>query len=112
MALSVNTSGSQTCTVTTEHDLATITSANVYVLALDLNASVGGTTPDIFEVREYGKARSSDTERLIKCYTVVGAQVEILFQTIPRVSPHHIRYTIKQTQGTSRAVPWAVYQTQ
>lgn len=112
MALSVYSSGSQTCTVTTEHTLDTVTAANVYQLVLDLNAMVGGTTPDILEVREYGKARSSDTERLIKCTTLVGLQSELLFQTVPRISPHHYKVTIKQTQGTGRAIPWAIYQTQ
>jgi len=112
MALSENTNGSQTCTIGTEHTLATVTSANVFQLSLDLNAMVGGTTPDILEIREYMKARSSDSERLLKVTTVVGAQVEIGYQTVPRISPHHYKVTIKQTQGTGRAVPWSIYQAQ
>ena len=112
MALSVTDSGSQTATVTTEHTLSTQTGANVFQLAVDVNAMVGGTTPDILEIREYGKARSSDTERLMKVYSLVGVQSQALFQTVPRISPHHIKYTLKQTQGTGRAFPWAVYQVQ
>lgn len=112
MTLSVNTSGSQTCTIGTEHSLATITGANVYQLALDLNAMAGGSTPDILEVREYGKARSGDTKRLIRTTTIVGAQSELLLLTVPRISPHYFEVSIKQTQGTGRAVPWAVYQVQ
>lgn len=106
----VNTSGSQTCTISTEHTLATLTSAGVYQLALDLNAIVGGSTPDILEVRVYGKARSSDTERRMDLHTFVGTQSDPLVLCKPIISPHHYKVTITQTQGTGRAVPWAVYQ--
>lgn len=109
MAVAVNTSGSQTATINTEHTLATITTAQTLILAVDLANMVGGTTPDILELRLYGKARSSDTERLIKCYSFLGLQVELLFESIPIVSPHHYKATLKQTQGTGRAFPWAIY---
>lgn len=112
MALSVNTSGSQTAVIDTEHDLATLTAANVFTLAVDVSALTTGAVADVLEIREYGKARSADTERLLKTYTLVGAQAEALFETTPRVSPHHIRYTLTQTDGTGRAFPWAVYQAQ
>jgi hypothetical protein len=112
MTVSVNTSGSQTATIGTEHDLATVTSANVLELDVDVDALVGGATPDIVEFRAYGKARTGDTERLIKVYTLVGDQSENLFKAPPVVSPHHARFTLKQTQGTGRAFPWAIYQVQ
>jgi len=112
MALSVNTSGSQTAVIGTEHVLATITTANVFELDVELVNMAGGTTPDILEIREYGKVRAADTERLIKVYTIVGAQTELQFKTIARISPHHVKYTLKQTQGTGRAFAWAVYQVQ
>lgn len=112
MALSVNTSGSQTAVISTEHTLATITDPNVYCLAVDVANMVWGTSADILTVKVYGKARSSDTERLLKTYSLVGAQDEALFQTPCFVSPHSIRFTITQSQGTGRAFPWAVYQVQ
>lgn len=111
MALSVNTSGS-TATDGTEQTLATITSANIFQLSIDVSVLVGGTTPDILAIKEYGKARTGDTERLLKTYTLVGAQSEALFQTVPRVSPHHIKYTMQRIQGTDRTYAWAVYQVQ
>ena len=61
MTVSVKTSNSQTATITTEHDLATVTDPGVYVLVVDIAAMVAG---DVTELRIYGKARSSDTERL------------------------------------------------
>lgn len=109
MAVAVKTSGSQTATVTTEHTLATVTDAGTYQLVVDVAAMTNGSTPDLTELREYGKARSSDTERLIKVYSLIGAQYETLFVGIPRLSPHHYKATLLQTQGTGRAYPWAIY---
>lgn len=111
MAYDVNTSGSQTTSGTTEHDLATLTSANAFMLSIDVSDMVGGTTPDILEIAIYGKARSSDTERLIKKYVLTGAQVETLFQTPVFVSPHHIRISVKAAAGTI-TLPWAIYEMQ
>ena len=110
MTVNVNSSGSQSATINTEHTLATITTAGVYQLAVDLNNMASGSTPDILELRVYGKARSSDTERLIACSSFIGSQSgQVLFQDIARISPHYFKVTLKQTQGTGRAYPWAVY---
>lgn len=111
MTASVVDSGSQTTTVTTEHTLSTYTTAGVLYFVADFNASAGGSTPDVFEVRYYGKARSSDTERLMEIFSLQGAQVAPLVAFKPIISPHHTKITLKQTQGTSRAVPWAIYAT-
>lgn len=106
----VNTSGSQTASIGTEHTLATVTAAKLLQSTVDLTNMVGGSTPDILEIRLYGKARSSDGEALIKCWTFIGVQSELLFFTPPLISPHHYKYTLKQTQGTGRAYPWAIYE--
>jgi hypothetical protein len=109
MAISVITSGSQACTVNTEHELATVTAAGSYQLVLDVSALASGSTPDILRVRIYGKARSTDTERLEDDFSIVGAQARALFRSLPVWSPHHYRVTITQTQGTGRTIPWAIY---
>lgn len=109
MTAAVASSGSQTATVTTEHTLATETTAGTYLLAVDASAMVGGTTPDILELRIYGKARSSDTERLLYSAVFVGVQATPLLLSPPVPSPHHCKVTLKQTQGTGRAFPWATY---
>jgi hypothetical protein len=104
-------SGSTTPTVgSSESSLATITAAGTYQLAIDVANMVDGTTPDILEIRVYGKARTGDTERLIDVMTLVGEQTRKLFIDFPRMSPHHWRAGITQTQGTARAFPYAVYQ--
>lgn len=109
MAAAVKTSGSQAATVTTEHTLATVTDAGVYQAAIDVSDLVNGATPDLLEIRIYGKARSSDTERLIKVWSLIGAQTEALWLSPPFISPHHYKLTINQIQGTSRTFEWAIY---
>ncbi|MBI1214141.1 MAG: hypothetical protein GC190_21980 [Alphaproteobacteria bacterium] len=109
MSVSVVDSNSQTATIGTEHTLSTLTGAGVYQVVIDLSNMAGGATPDITEVRLYGKARSTDTERLIKCWSFQGVQSEALWFSPPLISPHDYKVTLKQIQGTGRAYPWAVY---
>jgi hypothetical protein len=104
---SVQTSGSQTATLTTEHTLATVTDAGQYVLAVDAANLVDG---EDLTLRIYGKARSSDTERVMYVDTFTGAQAAPLLISLPTVSPHHNKFTLEQNGGTGRAFPWAVYQ--
>jgi hypothetical protein len=111
VTVGVKTSGSQTATITTEHTLATVTDAGIYILMVDVNAMVGGATPDTLELRIYGKCRSSDTERLIDVHRLIGTQSAPLFRCASIVSPHSYKVTLKQTAGTGRAYPWAVYET-
>jgi hypothetical protein len=111
MAVAVNSSGSQTATIGTEHDLATITAADVFQPVIDIANLASGSTPDLLEIAAYGKARSSDTERLIKKWRTIGDQLDDLWRLPPIISPHSLRVTLKQTQGTGRAFPWAIYET-
>lgn len=106
--VAVNTSGSQTATISTEHTLATVTGALVLVLAVDCAALVAG---DVVELRVYGKARSADTERLLHRGTYGPSPLAApLVMSVPIVSPHHFKATLKQTAGTGRAFPWAIYE--
>lgn len=103
---SVKTSGSQTATVPTEHTLATVTDAGTYQLVVDTANMVDG---DVLELKAYGKARSSDTERELYFASFANAQTQDLKASLAVVSPHHMKVTLNQTAGTSRAFPWAVY---
>ena len=105
----VKIDGSQTSVVSTEHTLATVTDSGVYQLAVDVAAMVAG---DIVELRIYGKARTADTERLLfrGSYGPVVVATPLVVST-PIVSPHHLKATLKQTAGTGRAFPWAIYET-
>lgn len=108
---SVKTSGSQTCTISTEHTLATITDAGIYQLHLDLANLADGTTPDILTVKVYTKSRSGDTERLSESWEFIGAQGKAGWRSNPEMTTApHVKYTITQSQGTGRAIPWSVNQ--
>lgn len=102
----VQTSGSQTAVLTTEHVLATVTAAGTYVLAVDAANLVNG---EELQLRIYGKARTGDTERLIYSSTIAHAQVEPLRISPGLPSPHHLKATLKQSGGTGRVFPWAIY---
>jgi hypothetical protein len=110
MTVTVNTSGSQTATIGTEHTLATITTAGIYQLYVDIAALVAG---DLVELRTYGKARPTDTERLLYGPFTLGPIVpgQLLIPSPAIISPHSCRFSLKQTAGTGRAFPWAVYST-
>lgn len=102
-------SGSQTATLDTEHVLGTsaLTVAGTYQLVVDTANMVNG---DVLILRIYGKARSSDTERLLYQSSFAHAQTENLKASIAVVSPHHMKVTLEQTDGVGRAFPWAVYE--
>lgn len=104
----VKTSGSQTATVTTEHTLATVTDAGTFLVCVDLADMSAG---DVVSVKVYGKARSTDTERLLHSGTYgPGIAATPLVQSIPIVSPHHLKVTLTQSAGVSADFPWAVYE--
>lgn len=108
MSVAVVQSGSQTCTINTEHTLTTtIDTAGTYVLKLDLNALVSG---DVLEVRIKSKCRAADTQRLGYYAVYANAQTELLKHSIPIpiAASESLDVSIKQTAGTGRAVPWNV----
>lgn len=108
MTATVVSSSSQTATISTEHTLDTLATAGVYVLVVDVAALVGG---DVVELRVYGKARTGDTERLLHVGTYAHQQASPLVMSVPVVSPHHFKATLKQVAGTGRSFPWAIYST-
>lgn len=105
---SQSSSGSQTCTVTTEHSLVTTTTAGTYLLRLDFNAAVEGTTPDRFRVQAKTKTLSGSTARYEQDYSFDGAQYLDNFSTDPICIIHSLEYTLTQTTGTSRTVDWSL----
>ena len=108
MAVAVNTSGSQTATLTTEHTLATVTTAEALQLAVDMDNLAAG---ERLTLRIYGKARSADTERLLFSADFDGSNLNYPLAMSPVfLSPHHFKATLEQNGGTGRAFPWAIYE--
>ena len=104
--VAVNTSGSVT-TDGTEQDFATIAAAKVLILAVDVANMADG---DTIELRIYGKARSSDTERQIWFASFSNSQTDKLKESVPVASPHSYRASIKRVAGSDHAYPWAIYE--
>ena len=108
MTIQVNTSGAQSTTIGSVEDaLATITAARVLTPVFDINTL---TSAEFLELILYGKARASDTERQIWRHTASGNDSHKLITGPSLLSPHHCRLAILQRAGTSRSIPWAVYE--
>lgn len=106
MTVSSNQSGSQTATISTEHQLGTaITTAGTYVLVVDTNAMVNG---DILELRAKTKVKSGSTSRLAyyACYSHV--QGEPNKYSIPVPVDTEVLFTLTQTAGTGRSYDWNI----
>ena len=108
MAITQESSGSQTATVTTEHTLATITTQKSFVAYIDCNALAAG---EYVELKVKRDVRSSDSTRTM--HTRIVSWLEALVTPIiklPVDSAGGGEYvvTLKQLNGTGRAFPWAI----
>lgn len=100
-------SGTQTATLTTEHTLSgsAFTSNKTYVLVVDIAAMVNGET---LELRAYSTCLSAGTERLMWYATYIHAQTEAIVMSAPLPSDISCKFTLEQNGGTGRAYPWKV----
>ena len=104
-------SGTQSATVTTEHTLRDVTGAGTYQLIVDLGAMLAG---DVTELRVYEAVLTGGTLRLVAFQMFAGAQeadkLEAHSAWFPNlnVDAASLRFTLKQTFGTSRSYPWEV----
>lgn len=98
-------------TIGTETTLGSaITTAGTYQLNLNVTNLAGGGTPDILELRVYGKTLSGDTKALKDIWTLVGIQVVPIIYTPPYPEPYYLEFTVKQTQGTGRTFKYNIVQ--
>lgn len=99
--------GTQTAVINTEHTLATITDAGVYVLWVDLHNMAGGDTA---EIRRKTKVLTGSTARTRKMDTFSGAQSADAanYESDPVTSKWSVAFTLKQTAGTGRAYDWSI----
>lgn len=98
-------SGTQACVISTEHTLATITTAGTYVLSLNLNPLAAG---DVIEARAYVKVLTGSTERVLYFDVWADAQPtddQVKF-LVPIPTLFSCKFTLKQTAGTGRSIEW------
>lgn len=99
--------GSQTATVTTEHTLATITTAGTYVLTVDCNNMA---LADELTLKVKLKVRSTGTTRLLQQAKYMHAQAEPVKMSLPVHCTNELVFTLTQDAGTGRAFPWEILQ--
>jgi hypothetical protein len=103
--MQVETSGTQTATIGTEHDLATPSTAKTRVLIVDA-AALAAT--EVLELRIKAPVLSGGTVSLVTLAGFTGALAEPHIQSPPVVMPQGGTFTLRQVSGTGRAFPWAI----
>lgn len=111
MAVTTFASGTQSTTVTTEHFVSSPNQAGVFQLVLDLVNLASG---DYLEIRCYKMTLTGGTARVHDVQTVQDAQPTdaIIWKSEPLVNDlaetNGCRFSIKQTLGSTRNIPWSV----
>ena len=111
MATTAQASGTQTATVTTEHQVADVAAAGVFSFHVDVNAMAAG---DVTEFRVYQMVLTAGTSRVLFVHVLYGAQPtdDKVLVSVPigneLTDATSLRFSIKQSFGTGRAYPWKV----
>lgn len=111
MAVSAFATGTQTATVTTEHTLSDVNLAGTYTLHVDLNLMADG---DTLELRIYQMVLTGGTRRVayIDSWNDEQPADNKIAVSVPisneLTDSGSLRFTLKQTAGTSRDFPWKV----
>jgi hypothetical protein len=111
MAVTAAGSGTQSATVTTEHTLLDVSAAGTYTLHVDTVNMVAG---DGLELRVYQMVLTGGTRRVAYISAFQGAQPtdDLIKISVPisneLTDSGAVRFSLKQTTGTSRNFPWKV----
>jgi hypothetical protein len=97
--------GTQTAVLTTEHVLATPTTLSSRVLIVDASALAAGET---LTLRIKGKVLTGGTQRLIREAVFTGPVYESNVQSMPAIQTFGGDITLTQTGGTGRSYDWSV----
>jgi hypothetical protein len=106
MALGTVSSGTQTCTIDTEHDVASTTTAGIYVCQYNLTNLAKG---DVIRCFVTAKVLTGDVEEIV--FEGIYANdlgASPIIQSPPVVSMFSLSMMVEQTDGTGRNVPWAL----
>lgn len=103
MALISAANGDQTAVLDTEHTLATISSAGIFALVVDMSNMVNG---DRTVLRMKTKCRAGATSRLAYEAIFAHVQGDPNKYSIPVPSDTEVICTLEQTDGTGRSYEW------
>ena len=104
MTWTVDSSGTQTATIGTEHVLGSPTTSATYVFSVDM---VNLTTGDLVELRCYDMVDGTNYRQMWKG-TYQHVQINNAKASPPLAVTTQAQFTLKQTAGTGRAFPWSV----
>jgi hypothetical protein len=104
MTWTVDSSGTQTATIGTEHTLDSPTTSATYVFSVDTVNLVLG---DLVELRCYDKVDGTNYSQMWKG-SYQHAQINNAKASPPLAVTTQAKFTLKQTAGTGRAFPWSV----
>lgn len=104
MAWVVDSSGSQTATIGTEHILATPTTVATYVFSVDTVNLVNG---DLVELRVYDMVDGTNYRQMWKG-TYQHVQINNAKASPPIAVTTQAKFTLNQQAGTGRVFPWSV----
>lgn len=111
MAVTAYASGTQSATVTTEHFLTSPNVAGTFTLHVDtINMAAG----DVVELRIYQMVLTAGTQRVAYYQMFEGVQPadDLIKISVPisneLTDTNALRFSLKQTLGTTRNFPWKV----
>jgi hypothetical protein len=111
VAVTAQGTGTQTATVTTEHTLLDVAIAGTFTLHVD---TINMAAADTLELRIYQIVLTAGTRRVAYKVTYYNAQPadDLIKISVPisneLTDAGALRFTLKQTAGTSRTYPWKV----
>jgi len=111
MAVTAQGSGTQAATVTTEHTLLDVAVAGTFTLHVD---TVNMVALDTLELRVYQMVLTAGTRRVAYYARYDGAQPtdDLIKVSVPisneLTDAGALRFTLKQTTGTSRNFPYKI----
>ena len=104
MTWTLDSSGTQTATINTEHMLSTPNTSATYVFSVDtVNLAMG----DLLELRCYDMVDGTNYRQMWKG-TYQHLQINNAKASPPLAVTTQARFSLKQTAGTGRAFPWSV----
>ena len=104
MTWTVDSSGTQTATIGTEHILDSPTTSATYVFSVDtVNMAIG----DLLELRVYDKVDGTNYRQVFKG-TYQHVQINVGKVSPPIAVTTQAKFTLKQVAGTGRSFPWSV----
>ena len=106
MALGTVDSGTESLTLDTPVDLASTTTAGIYVCQYNLTNLANG---DIIRLYATAKVLTGDTEEIVfEGIYANSLGASPIVQSPPIVSMFSLSMMVEQTDGTGRSVPWAL----